>query len=115
MIAKQNVTGIPRSGIMTDRLALEVLDFRQTVDLDLSCAGQFRALGDGTVNCAKLTSIVQLGPQTIFSGSDSLMPLTVVPLDQPLDVRFGDQIDFQAKAHARMDLNETTFSARISG
>ena len=104
-------TGIPRTGIMTSRSACKTLDFSAPVDEDLSCESRFECFGEGTLNCAKLTSIVQMGPQTIFSGSDSLMPLTVVPLAEPLTVTHGDKIHFQAKVHARMDLNEAVFSA----
>jgi len=105
-------TGIPRSGIMTGRRVCRVLDFSQPMDLSLNASTTFEAMGDGTLNCAKLTSIVQMGPQTIFSGSDSLMPLTVAPLQEPLEVKFGDRIRFDASAHARMDLNEAEFTVQ---
>jgi len=105
-------TGIPRTGIMTERKVCKVLDFTQQVDADLSCEATFQSFGEGVINCAKLTSLVQMGPRTIFSGSDSLMPLTVVPLDQPLEVKFGEKLMFQAEAHGRMDLNECRFQVR---
>ncbi len=108
-------TGISRSGIMTERRNCTVLDFSAPIDPDLSCVIELTALGSGTINCAKLTSIVQMGPRTIFSGSDSLMPLTVVPLVSPIEVTFGDTLRFEAKTQARTDLNEATFTVTKVG
>ncbi len=104
-------TGIPKPNILTERLVCKVLDFTAPVSPDLSCAVQFQALGQGTVNCAQLSSLVQLGPQTVFSGSDSLMPSTIVPLREPIAVDTGDRILFRAKARARHDIDDSVFTA----
>jgi hypothetical protein len=67
------------------------------------------------VNCARLTSIVQMGPGVVFSGSDSLMPPTIVPLEEDVLVRPGDRLLFQASAKAQSDLGDATFRARVLG
>jgi len=103
-------TGIPRLGGMTERRVCRSLDFSTFLDLDLSCMTEFMSLGSGTINCAMLTSIVQIGLRTIFSGSDSLMPQTLVPLVEPLEVGYGERLQFQAAVKPRMDLNEADFS-----
>ena len=80
----------------------------------LSVDVELHAVGSGVVNCATLSSIVQLGPEVVFSGSDSLMPSTVVPLDEELSVEFGDRIRFRASVRARSDIGEATFLAEIT-
>jgi hypothetical protein len=99
--------------VMTERRMCKVLDFSNLVDPDLSVALDLEAVAAGTINCAVLTSIVQLGPRVVFSGSDSLMPPTIVPLRQPVTVAMGDRLHFRASVRAYSDMGETTFVAEV--
>lgn len=106
-------TGIRRPAVMTERRTGRVLDFDDVVSEDLSTEIEFEAAASGDINCAVLTSLVQFGSQIVFSGSDSLMPPTVVPLDEDISVRFGDRIRFQAAARANSDFGESAFVAEV--
>lgn len=106
-------TGIAAPAVLTERRVCKVLDFTAPVDLDLSVALDLEAVASGTVNCAVLTSIVQLGPRVVFSGSDSLMPRTVVPLHEPVAVTVGDRIHFRASVRAWSDIGEAKFVAEV--
>lgn len=107
-------TGIHRPAIMTERLKCLELDFVDQIDTDLSVDVKFTAMASGTINCARLTSIVQFDSGIVFSGSDSLMPPTVVPLQEDLvDVKVGDTIRFRAALRARGNLGESPFVAEV--
>jgi predicted RNA methylase len=106
-------TGIMAPAIMTERRLCKVLDFANLVNPDLSVALELEAVAAGVINCAILTSIVQLGPRVVFSGSDSLMPSTIVPLQQPITVAMGDRIRFRAAVRAWSDMGEATFVAEV--
>ncbi|MFC1597002.1 methyltransferase domain-containing protein [Planctomycetota bacterium] len=106
-------TGIPKPALMTERRVCKVLDFSDPVDPDLSVDVEFEAIGAGEVNCALLTSFVQMGPRVVFSGSDSLMPPTIVPLHEEITVDIGERIRFLASVRARSDLGEAAFVAHV--
>lgn len=107
--------GISPPAVMTESRVASRLEFSAPVSPDLSCEVELPVLAEGTVNCARLTSIVQMGPGIVFSGSDSLMPPTVVPLEEDVLVRPGDRLLFQASALAQSDLGDATFRARVLG
>lgn len=103
-------TGVPQPHVLTESRVCRTLDFTTEVDLDLSVDTRFEALAAGRANCVVLRSLVQLGPSTVFSGSDSLMPPTVVPLDQELDLWPGDLLRLQTDLRARSSFEISTFS-----
>lgn len=107
--------GISPAVLMTESRVANQLDFTALVSPDLSCEVELPVLAEGLANCARLTSIVQIGPGIVFSGSDSLMPPTVVPLEEDILVRPGDRLLLQASAKAQSDLGDATFQARLLG
>jgi predicted RNA methylase len=107
--------GISPPAVLTESRVASRLEFSAPVSPDLSCEVELQAVAEGWANCARLTSIVQLGPEVVFSGSDSLMPPTVVPLEEDVLVRPGDRLLFQASARAQSDLGGATFRVRVLG
>lgn len=106
-------SGITPPAVMTEARVASRLEFSAPIDMDLSCQVELPVVAAGLANCARLTSIVQVGPEVVFSGSDSLMPPTIVPLDEDLRVQPQDRLLFQASARAQSDLAEATFRARL--
>jgi predicted RNA methylase len=104
-------SGISAPAIVTESRVAKRLVFSEPVSPDLGCEVELTALVGGRVNCARLTSIVQMGPGVVFSGSDTLMPPTIVPLAEELAVNSGDRLRFRAAARARSDLGEAVFEA----
>lgn len=102
-------TGIVHPAILTETRVAKIVDFNAHVDPDLGFALELEAVATGDVNCARLTSIVQMGPEVVFSGSDSLMPPTVVPLYEKVSVQAGDRLRLLASLRARSDLGESIF------
>jgi predicted RNA methylase len=105
--------GISPPAVMTESRVAKVLDFSAPVNPDLSCAVELPVLAEGVANCARLTSIVQMGPGVVFSGSDSLMPPTVVPLEEDVPIGQGDRLLFEAGAQAQSELGRASFRARV--
>lgn len=103
-------TGVVRPTVMTEKRMCNVLDFAHTVSLELSAAIELKAIASGPINCAVLSSIVQLAPDVAFSGSDSLMPQTVVPLREEISAEAGDTLRFRASVRALSDIGEATFA-----
>ena len=106
-------TGIDGPALLTERRTARVLDFRNAVPLDLGATVELDAIMNGRINCAVLHSYVEFAPGVIFSGTDSLMPPTVIPLQADVDVKAGERVQFRATARAWTDLGEATFSARV--
>ncbi len=107
--------GISLPAVLTESRVASRLEFSAPVSPDLSCEVELPALAEGWANCARLTSIVQMGPEVVFSGSDSLMPPTVVPLEEDVLVRPGDRLFFRASAKAQSDLGRAAFRVRVLG
>jgi predicted RNA methylase len=107
-------TGVPRPVVFTERKACRTLDFSGEVGTDLSAEVMLPAQLAGTVNCAVLHSYVQMGPEVGFSGSDSLMPPTVVPLADEVAVRAGEVLRFRASVQAWSDLGGGLFAAELA-
>jgi predicted RNA methylase len=108
-------TGILPPAVLTERRACHIMDFSAVVSPNLGARVELDAIAAGRINCAVLSSYVQMGPDVVFSGSDTLMPRTVVPLVEEVVVRFGDRLRFQASARARSDWKETLFAADVIG
>ena len=106
-------TGIPRPAVMTERKTCKVLDFSGHISPDLHVDVEMDAIASGLVNSVCLSSVVQMGPDTVFAGSDSLMPQTVVPLEEEINVSVGDHLRFRASTRARIDLEESSFRVDI--
>ena len=107
-------TGMPRPHVMTESRLCRSLDFQALVDPDLSTQTDFEAILSGEINCVVLRSLVQMTETAVFSGSDSLMPPTVVPLARPLTVTAGTELRLSAKICARCTLQADHFNIEVS-
>ena len=101
-------TGITAPRIMTQSKVFNVFDFTaqcsETIDFQIS----MEALLGGTINCARLSSLVELSPTVSFYSTDSLMPLTLEPLEEKR-VQAGDQLTFRSQFKVRTDLESSLF------
>lgn len=85
-------TGIKRPRVMTESKVLNVVSFNQENAKEISGKIEFKALTSGVVNCVRLSSIVKIADGINFYSTDSLMPLTIVPLRNELFVKEGQKI-----------------------
>jgi predicted RNA methylase len=72
---------------------------------DVEARAPIQVVAGGTVNAARLTSIVELAPGVVFYATDTLMPPIVVPLIEDVDVRPG-RVNVNIYHPYRADLSE---------
>lgn len=72
----------------------------------------FRPLLSGTINCVYLHSWIQVSEGCNFTGTDSLMPPTVVKLQKPIKVKAGDKLLLEADFTYGTSLNKAKFRVK---
>ena len=88
-------TGIKAPRIITESRAVCSVDLTQTNNLHLSIPKiRYKALLGGEINSARIFSIVELVPKVLFFSTDSLMPITIIPIQntEPFTVEAGEEI-----------------------
>ncbi len=104
-------TGITAPRIMTPSRVFNVFDLAKACPESLETTVSMEVLLSGTINCARLSSLVQLSPSITFYSTDSLMPLTIVPLESRL-VAIGEIVEFYGQFRVRTDLERCRFELR---
>lgn len=102
-------SGIRPPRIMTESRVASNLDFSKDIPIDMNVEVVFEALVPGIINCARLSSIVELAEGVNFYSTDTLMPVTIVPLKHELMVTPGDKIRFFAKYQHRSNVDDSEF------
>lgn len=82
---------------ITSQSVVNIIDLYTEDKLVIEKEIQLFALLSGTLNCAYMSSWVQLKDGVNFTGTDSLMPPTVVKLKEPKEVKTGDLIKLRVK------------------
>lgn len=106
-------TGITAPRIKTVSVPVGRYDFSEEVPMEHTIDHPLTLLAGGRVNCARLSSIVELSPTVSFFSTDSLMPQTLVPL-APVAGRRGDTLHFRAAWTCRTSLESSTFSVWLA-
>jgi len=73
---------------------------------------RFKALLSGTVNCVLMNSLVELSEGVNFTGTDSLMPPTVLKLTRAVKVKAGERYVLSANFSYGTSLDAAKFSLR---
>lgn len=110
-------TGIRPPRIMTESKVVSIIDFNQSVELEIHSSMEINILLPGVINCARLSSIVQFAHGVNFYSTDSLMPVTIVPLEKEVSVSGGENVLFTAHYRHRSNLDGSLFKVekRIRG
>lgn len=95
--------------LMTTQKIVNTIDLYQAKDKTVSKTVHVKALLYGTINCVYLNSWVQCVKGVNFTGTDSLMPPTVVKLKKPIHVSAGETIKLQVTFNYGTSLNEALF------
>lgn len=107
-------SGVTPPRIMTNSQVAFRLDFRASNPEQVRASVRLEALVGGSINCARLSSLVQFSPLVSFYTTDSLMPLTIVPINE-LAVAPGTLLEFIAECRLRETLDACNFSvSRVS-
>ena len=88
-------TGFKAPRIITESRAVFNVDLTKRNQLDVSIAEiRYQALVGGEINCARIFCIVEFAPKVLFFTTDSLMPVTIIPIqnEEIFEVEAGDLI-----------------------
>lgn len=102
-------SGITKPRIMTQSYVFNEFDLKNTNPEQVEQTVQITSLLSGRINCARLSSLVQFSPGVTFYSTDSLMPQTIVPLEDEVEVRAGDSLQFTASFDVRTNLDDSRF------
>lgn len=106
-------TGIKSPRIMTESRFFNSFSFDKTNPLAIADEIEFTSLTSGLINCARLSSIARIAEGVNFFSTDTLLPLTIVPLKKELYVEEGQRIRFNAFYNHRDSINNARFEAKI--
>ncbi|MEM6965128.1 MAG: methyltransferase domain-containing protein [Bacteroidota bacterium] len=95
--------------LMTDQKIVNTINLYQEKDQLIQKNISVKALLSGTINCAYLNSWVQCAEGANFTGTDSLMPPTVVKLKNPVKVKGGEQLSVSVSFRYGTSLDEASF------
>lgn len=101
-------TGVPKPKIMTTSQVFNEFDLLKENQEKISHSIPIRSLLSGIINCARLTSLVQLSKTITYYSSDSLMPQTIVPINE-IRVKAGATVRFFAEFEVRTSVDEGRF------
>ncbi len=99
-------TGIRAPRIMTSSHVFNEYDFSRQNEEYISHTIEIPILLSGTINCARLSSQVQLSPGITFYTTDSLMPQTIVPIKEEKNVKAGELLKLHAAFELRSNVDE---------
>lgn len=105
-------TGITVPRIMTASQVFHSFDLTVPSPEQISHQVVVPSLMNGFINCARLSSLVQLSENVTFYSTDSLMPQTLVPLNE-LKVKAGDHVRFSAAFHTRSSIEQGDFTIEL--
>lgn len=103
-------TGIKPPRIMSQSKVFDTIRLNETNEESVNHSISFTTLTSGDVNAVRLSSIVKLCDGLNFFSTDTLMPLTIVPLKEPQYVADDANVEVHIKFDYRMDIDDTEFT-----
>ena len=88
-------TGLKAPRIITESRVVCNVNLTKQNHLDVSIADiRYQALVGSEINCARIFCIVEFAPKVLFFTTDSLMPITIIPIqnEESFAVEAGDLI-----------------------
>ena len=106
-------TGIKHPRIMTESKVVNTVGFNKENNREVNIETQFTALTSGIINSVRLSSIVKIADGINFYSTDTLMPLTIVPLKNVIYVDEGEKVQLVTKYEYRDSLNNLMVAASL--
>lgn len=103
-------TGIKPPRIMTESKVFNTVNLNEVNEESVDKSVSFTALTSGEVNAVRLSSIVKLCDGLNFFSTDTLMPLTILPLENASYIEDGKVISLRGKFDYRIDIDDAQFS-----
>ncbi len=94
---------------MTTQVEVNTIDLYREEEEHIVKAVETKALLSGKANCVLINSWVELAEGINFTGTDSLMPPTVVKLEQEIDLKAGRSYQLKADFTYGTSLDKAKF------
>ncbi len=98
----------------TPQKVVNTIDLYKEKKMNIVRKTKFKPLLSGTVNSVYIHSYIEVAEACNFTGTDSLMPPTVVKLKRPVKVKAGETIVLHSDYTYGTSLDEASFSLRKS-
>jgi predicted RNA methylase len=95
--------------LYTPQKAINTIDLYKEKKINIQRKTKFTPLLSGTINAIYLNSWIQVAEGANFTGTDSLMPPTVVKLKKPMKVKTGETVTLHSDYTYGTSLNEAKF------
>ncbi len=93
----------------TPQKIVNTIDLYKESKLNVIKKTKFKPLLSGTINAVYLHSWIQIAEGANFTGTDSLMPPTVVKLRRPVKVKAGETVTLHSNYHYGTSLKRAKF------
>jgi len=103
-------TGIKPPRIMSESKVFDTYKLNETNPETVDSSITFKMLTSGEVNAVRLSSVVKLCDGLNFFSTDTLMPLTIVPLKNAQYLEDNTEVKLHAKFAFRIDIDDAEFS-----
>lgn len=95
--------------LMTNQKVVNTINLYKEKEKPIDKTIIVKSLLSGEVNCAYLNSWVQCAEGANFTGTDSLMPPTVVKLKKSVKVKSGEKVKLKIRFNYGTSLDEASF------
>ncbi|MBF0275987.1 MAG: methyltransferase domain-containing protein [Nitrospinae bacterium] len=102
-------TGIRSPNIATESRFVNSIDFYRENPKKIKTSVMFTSVIQEKLNCVRLFSIVQFAPKINFHSTDTLMPITTVPLKESLEVEVNENINLNIEFKHLTNVDEAYF------
>ena len=99
--------------LLSTQVLLNTIDLHKVSRYKVNKKVKTKNLLSGQANCVYMRSLVQLVEGINFTGTDSLMPPTVLKLKEPIDLKASTYYTIQAKYTYGTSLDEALFEVLI--
>lgn len=106
-------TGVADPLIYSETLVANQIDLYSEDRRDVTGTAKFNVLATGLINCVQISSLIALASGINFYTSDTLMPITIVPLQKEIYAKSGDQVTVNFSYSHRDSMQNACFSAEI--
>ena len=102
-------TGIKQPRIMTESRVFDSYKLNEVNPEEVDGSINMTTITSGTANSVRLSSLVKICDGVNFYTTDSLMPQTIFPLREEIEVSDAQEIKVHAKFKFRSELNDAEF------
>lgn len=95
--------------LMSNQELVNRIDLYNETEDKVAVTISLKAMLSGTINCAYMSSWVQVAEGANFTGTDSLMPPTIIKLENSVEVKAGEELKLKIVFEYGTSLDQAVF------